>query len=91
MKDNAIYRLADALVRIRAYDFPVVLNEVTRIFFERYADLEEGDLAAAMRGIIQDPPDPAAVAYLSRTPFYNSSMRPTCVAPQLEAGHTERA
>ena len=91
MKDNAIYRLADALVRIRAYDFPVVLNEVTRIFFERYADLEEGDLAAAMRGIIQDPPDPSAVAYLSRTPFYNSRMRTTCVATQLEAGHAENA
>ena len=91
VKDNAIYRLADALVRIRAYDFPVVLNEVTRIFFERYADLEEGDLAAAMRGIIQDPPDPAAVAYLSRTPFYNSRMRTTCVATRLEAGHAENA
>ncbi len=91
MKDNAIYRLADALVRIRAYDFPVVLNEVTRVFFERYAELEEGDLAAAMRGIIQDPPDPAAVAYLSRTPFYNSRMRTTCVATQLEAGHAENA
>ncbi len=91
VKDNAIYRLADALVRIRAYDFPVVLNEVTRIFFERYADLEEGDLAAAMRGIIQDLPDPAAVAYLSRTPFYNSRMRTTCVATQLEAGHAENA
>jgi acetylornithine deacetylase/succinyl-diaminopimelate desuccinylase-like protein len=91
VKDNAIYRLADALVRIRAHDFPVVLNEVTRIFFERYADLEEGDLAAAMRGIIQDPPDPAAVAYLSRTPFYNSRMRTTCVATQLEAGHAENA
>ena len=91
VKDNAIYRLADALVRIRAYDFPVVLNEITRIFFERYADLEEGDLAAAMRGIIQDPPDPAAVAYLSRTPFYNSRMRTTCVATQLEAGHAENA
>jgi acetylornithine deacetylase/succinyl-diaminopimelate desuccinylase-like protein len=91
VKDNAIYRLADALVRIRAYDFPVVLNEITRIFFERYADLEEGDLAAAMRGIIEDPPDPAAVAYLSRTPFYNSRMRTTCVATQLEAGHAENA
>ena len=91
VKDNAIYRLADALVRIRAYDFPVVLNEVTRIFFERSADLEEGDLAVAMRGVLQDPPDPAAVAYLSRTPFYNSRLRTTCVATQLDAGHAENA
>lgn len=91
VKDNAIYRLADALIRIRAYDFPVVLNDVTRIFFERTADLEEGDLAAAMRGIIQEPPDPAAAAYLSRTPFYNSRMRTTCVATLLQAGHAENA
>ena len=91
VKDNAIYRLADALVRIRAYDFPVTLNEVTQIFFERSAELEEGDLAAAMRGVLQDPPDPAAAAYLSRTPFYNSRLRTTCVATKLDAGHAENA
>jgi len=88
---NAIYRLADALIRIRAYDFPVVLNEVTRVFFGRSADLEEGELAAAMRGILEDPPDPAAAAFLSRTPFYNSRIRTTCVATLLEAGHAENA
>jgi acetylornithine deacetylase/succinyl-diaminopimelate desuccinylase-like protein len=91
VKDNAIYRLADALIRIRAYDFPVALNEVTRIFFERSAELEEGELAAAMRGILNDPPDPAAAAYLSRTPFYNSRLRTTCVATLLDGGHAENA
>jgi acetylornithine deacetylase/succinyl-diaminopimelate desuccinylase-like protein len=90
-KDNAIYRLADALIRIRGYDFPVALNEVTKIFFERSAELEEGELADAMRGILQYPPDPAAVAYLSRTPFYNSRLRTTCVATMLDAGHAENA
>ncbi len=91
VKDNAIYRLADALVRIRAYDFPIVLNDITRVFFERSADLEEGDLAGAMRGVLQDPPDPAAVSYLSRTTFYNSRLRTTCVATELDAGHAENA
>lgn len=91
VKDNAIYRLADALIRIRAYDFPVVLNEITRIFFERSADLEKGELAAAMRDVLQDPPDPAAAAYLSRTPFYNSRLRTTCVATLLDGGHAENA
>lgn len=91
VKDNAIYRLADALIRIRAYDFPVVLNDVTRQFFDRSADIEEGELANAMRGVLRDPPDPAAVAYLSRTPFYNSRLRTTCVATQLQAGHAENA
>jgi len=91
VKDNAIYRLADALIRIRAYDFPVVLNDVTRAFFGGSADLEEGELAAAMRGILNEPPDPAAAAYLSRTPFYNSRLRTTCVATLLEGGHAENA
>jgi hypothetical protein len=35
LRDNAIYHLADALGRIRDYDFPVVLNEITNAFFER--------------------------------------------------------
>ena len=91
VKDNAIYRLADALIRIRAYDFPVVLVDGTRLFFERSADIEVGDLAAAMRGVSQQPPDPAAIAYLSRIPFYNARVRTTCVATMLNAGHAENA
>ena len=91
VKDNAIYRLADALIRIRAHDFPVALNEVTKVYFERSADIAEGELAAAMRGVLQYPPDPAAVAYLSGTPFYNSRLRTTCVATLVNAGHAENA
>jgi acetylornithine deacetylase/succinyl-diaminopimelate desuccinylase-like protein len=91
VKDNAIYHLADAIGRIRDYDFPVVLNEVTREFFERSAALESGQLADAMRGILDSPPDTASVAFLARTPFFNSRMRTTCVATRLDAGHADNA
>jgi len=91
VKDNAIYHLAEALVRIRNYDFPVSLNDVTRLFFERSADLEEGELAEAMRGVLQDPPNPAAIAYFADTPYYNSRLRTTCVATRLDAGHADNA
>ena len=91
VKDNAIYRLADALIRIRTYDFPVSLNEVTQAFFAGSADLEEGELASAMRGLSQDPPESSAVALVSRIPFYNARLRTTCVATQLDAGHAENA
>ena len=91
LKDNAIYHLADALVRIRNHDFPVSLNEVTQMFFERSAELEDGERGDAMRGVMQSPPDPAAIAYFSDTPFYNSRLRTTCVATQLDAGHAENA
>ncbi len=91
VKDNAIYRLADALVRIRSHDFPVSLNEVTQLFFERSAELEEGELADAMRNVLKSPPDAAAIAYLEDMPVYNSRLRTTCVATRLDAGHAENA
>jgi len=91
IKDNAIYHLADALARIRNHDFPVSLNQVTQIFFERSADLADGELADAMRSVMQSPPDPAAIAYFSDMPFYNSRLRTTCVATRLDAGHADNA
>ena len=91
VRDNAIYHLADALTRIRDYEFPVLLNEVTTLFFERSAELESGELADAMRGVLQSPPDAASVAFLARTPFYNSRLRTTCVATRLTAGHADNA
>ena len=91
LKDNAIYHLADALSSIRDYDFPVQLNEVTRTYFERTANIEGGELGEAMRGILQDPPDPVASRYLTNMPAYNSRMRTTCVATMLDGGHAENA
>jgi acetylornithine deacetylase/succinyl-diaminopimelate desuccinylase-like protein len=90
-KDNAIYRIADALIRIRAHDFPIVLNEVTSMYFERSADLADAEMAAAMRGITKYPIDPAAAAYLTQMPTYNALLRTTCVATLAEAGHAENA
>lgn len=91
VKDNAIYHLADALLRISEYEFPVRLNEVTRAFFKRSAELQTGPLKNAMQGVLQQPPDEAAVAYLANTAFYNSRLRTTCVATQIDAGHRENA
>ncbi|MEQ8204933.1 MAG: M20/M25/M40 family metallo-hydrolase, partial [Woeseia sp.] len=91
VKVNAIYQLADAVVRIRDFDFPVSLNEITRAWLERSAPLEEGEQAMAMRNVLKSPPDAAAVEYLSKMPFYNSRLRTTCVATLLSGGHAENA
>ena len=91
VKDNAIYHLVDALAAIRSYEFPVILNAVTRLFFQRSAELEEGALAAAMRGVTQDPPDPEAIEFFADMTFYNSRLRTTCVATRLDAGHADNA
>ena len=91
VKDNAITHLAEALVRIGAYDFPVKLNEVTRTYFERSAGLVSPEIGTAMRTILQDPTDPLALEQLSPIPSYNSRLRTTCVSTMLEAGHAENA
>jgi acetylornithine deacetylase/succinyl-diaminopimelate desuccinylase-like protein len=91
VKDNAIYQLAAALQRLAAFDFPVNLNEVTRTYFDRLSKIESGETAAAMKGVIQNPPDAKSVAYLGNIPAYNATMRTTCVATMLQAGHAENA
>jgi len=90
--DNAIYRLTGALARLSEHEFPVHLNEVTRTFFERSADLEQGSIASDMRQASADPPDVAAAARLGRgSAFYSAMLRTTCVATRLAAGHADNA
>jgi acetylornithine deacetylase/succinyl-diaminopimelate desuccinylase-like protein len=91
VRDNAIYHLSAALTRLRDYDFPVKVNEITRNFFARTADLSPGPAAADLRAVAKDPPDPAAAARLSREPYYNTLLRTTCVATMLSGGHAANA
>src|SRR5262245_51008404 len=89
--DNAIYRLSEGLVRLSRYRFPVRLNEVTRLFFERSAATVEGQEAADRRAVAKDPPDLAAADRLSEQAYLNARLRTTCVATMLEGGHAENA
>jgi acetylornithine deacetylase/succinyl-diaminopimelate desuccinylase-like protein len=90
-KDNAIYHLAEGLVRLSKYDFSVTLNETTRAWLESAASLEDPQVGAAMNSVASESPDPAAVAKLSASPAYNAQLRTTCVATLLEAGHAFNA
>ena len=89
--DNAIYQLAEGLTRLEHYTFPFELNEVTRAYFAKEADIVGGAEGADMRAILRAPPDAAAIARLSKTPFYNARLRTTCVATRLDAGHANNA
>jgi len=90
-KDNAIYELAAALTRLERYQFPFELNEVTRGYFAREADIVGGQDGADMKAILKTSPDPAAIARLSNSPYYNARMRTTCVATRLDAGDANNA
>jgi acetylornithine deacetylase/succinyl-diaminopimelate desuccinylase-like protein len=89
--ENAIYRLAEGLVRLSRYRFPVRLNDVTRLFFERSAATVEGPEAADRRAVAKDPPDPGAANRLSGQAYLNARLRTTCVPTMLEGGHAENA
>jgi len=88
---NAIYKLSEGLVRLGKYDFPMALNDTTRLFMQRAAAFEEAQIGADMRAITLPNPDAAAVARLSAIPRFNSQIRTTCVATMLEGGHAPNA
>lgn len=89
--DNAITALADALAKVGRQTFTVKLNDVTREFFSKTADLEEPALGRAMKALVANPNDAAAAAAVVRNPQYNAMLRTTCVATMLSGGHATNA
>lgn len=92
VRENAIYRLADALVKLRAHDFPVESNEATRGYFGAMAKLLPGPSAPAMAAFAANPSDRDAAATLAAAdPAWNAILRTTCVATMLDGGHATNA
>ena len=90
-KDNAIYRLAEGLVRLSKFEFPLHLNDTTRAWFARAAQSTDEQTAANIRAVLADKPDEAALARLSAIAPFNAQLRTTCVATMLEGGHAANA
>jgi len=89
--DNAIYRLADAIEKIRAYEFPVMINDANRGYLTGMAKVEGGERGAAMLALVANPKDARADALLSKDPGLHTMLRTTCVATMLSAGHAPNA
>src|SRR5687768_15218837 len=77
LPDNALGALARAAGRVHAYRAPVKLNETTRIYFERLAQIEgDATMKAAMQRLTAASGSPvevdAAADALSRDPLHNA-------------------
>src|SRR5438105_238169 len=62
IRDNAIYQLADALVKVRDYEFPVKLTDTTRQFFAKAGAVRDDELGRAMVALAKNPDDRSAEA-----------------------------
>lgn len=92
VKENAIYRLAAGLLRVARLDFPISLNETTRMFFTRTLAGETGPARDDLQLLLQSPLDTAAALRLAASsPYYNAMLRTTMVATMVSAGHAENA
>ena len=91
LPDNAIYHLANALVRIQAYQFPVTFNDTTRDYFTRLAPTRTPEEQKALAELLRDPTNEPARALLERDPDINSILHTNCVATMLNAGHATNA
>ena len=88
--DNAIYHLANALVRLSQFGFPLKTNEATRAYFAGMAKIDT-TAARADLAKIETNDLPAMTRIAEASPAWNSMLRTTCVATMLEGGHATNA
>ena len=91
IRDNAIYELADAIVKVRDYEFPIKFTDTTRTYFTEVGKLRGDDVGKAMIALAANPDDKAAEAIVNQDRAYHSMLRTTCVATLLDGGHAENA
>ncbi len=90
--DNAIYQLADGLVKLSSFQFPLKTNATTRLYFQHRAMLESGAVRADMLAISKSPQiDEKAAERLAKNVELNAILHSTCVATMLNAGVQENA
>lgn len=91
-EDNAIDRLAAALVRVGSYTFPVNLTSVSKEFFRRSAGLYPGQTGADMAAIGNGKADEATYERIGKVNrLWNAFLRTTCISTKISGGHAVNA
>lgn len=91
VRENAIYAMADAVGKIRDYEFPLQFNDTTRVFFTKSGAMRQNETGAAMIALAANPADAAAEAIVNKDKMLHSLLRTTCVATLIDGGHALNA
>lgn len=91
VRDNAIYELADAIAKIRDYEFPLEMNDTTRAYFAKAGAARGDALGNALVALSANPQDKEAEKIANTDRAYHSMLRTTCVATLLDGGHANNA
>jgi acetylornithine deacetylase/succinyl-diaminopimelate desuccinylase-like protein len=90
--ENAIQDLAVAITRLANYQFPVRLNDGTRMELQRSASMQPDNIARDMLALAEDDNDTAAAERLSaHDASFNAMLHTTCTPTLLRGGHAENA
>jgi acetylornithine deacetylase/succinyl-diaminopimelate desuccinylase-like protein len=89
--DNAIYELANGLVKLSHFEFPFKTNATTRTYFGKLAAQQTGQTRADFEALSQPKLDLAAAKRVAADTAFNAILHSTCVATMLAAGHQENA
>jgi acetylornithine deacetylase/succinyl-diaminopimelate desuccinylase-like protein len=90
-RNNAIFRLARALERLDAYQFPVRLSPTTRRYLEAVRARVPAERASTIDALLRDPADAAALDRLRDAPVLNAQVHSTCPATLVQGGQSESA
>ncbi|MFC3816740.1 M20/M25/M40 family metallo-hydrolase [Lysobacter sp. GCM10012299] len=91
VRDNAIYAMSEALLKVGGHEFPAEFSDTTRAFFARAGAARKDELGAAMVALAKDPGDARAAAVVNTDKGFHSMLRTTCVATMINGGHAVNA
>jgi acetylornithine deacetylase/succinyl-diaminopimelate desuccinylase-like protein len=91
VRENAFYQMAEALLKVRDHEFPLMMSDTTRTFLARAGAMRGDELGDAMVALSKNPDDKAAEAIVNADRSFNSMLRTTCVATTGKGGHAENA
>jgi acetylornithine deacetylase/succinyl-diaminopimelate desuccinylase-like protein len=86
LRSNAVVRLSQAVAKVAAWQTPMRLNDTTRTYFERLAQLSTPEKAARYNGILNPEKAAAIQEYFAEHEPRHYSMLRTSVSPNIVQG-----